>query len=314
MSHAHVASHSSPAASDHDHLVVARLEASELFTQYREAFESATGLPLAIRALHSANLPMAGAGTTSAFGRLLLEDPRSLAALRIAQEQGESMAAGRVTTRECLAGLQQTLVPLVLGERTVGFLQTGWVLFRAPTEASFRKAAAALAAIGAAFDETVLRAAYFETRHLTRLSYEATIRLVESFAKHLALVANQVMITQHRTEHPTVARARAFIAEHIAEDFSLDTVARAAGMSPFYFCKIFKANVGLTYTDYVSRARVERVKHSMLNPNTRVSEAAYAAGFQSLSQFNRVFRRIVGEAPSVYRMQLHNRDQNAALN
>jgi AraC-like DNA-binding protein len=306
--------HVAAAAADHDHLVVARLEAAELFTHYREAFEAATGLPLAIRAVHSANLPLAGAGTASAFGRLLLNDPPSLAALGVAQEQAEAEAAAGTATRECLGGLQQTLVPLVFGERTVGFLQTGWVFFRAPTEASFARAAAALATIGARFDETVLRAAYFGTRHVTRVNYEATIRLLEAFAKHLALVANQVLLAQHGTEHPTVTRARAFIAEHIAEDFSLDTVARAAGMSPYYFCKIFKANVGLNYTDYVSRARVERVKYSMLNPNTRVSEAAYAAGFQSLSQFNRVFRRIVGESPSVYRTQLHHRAQNAALN
>jgi AraC-like DNA-binding protein len=37
----------------------------------------------------------------------------------------------------------------------------------------------------------------------------------------------------------------------------------------------------------------------------RVSEAAYATGFQSLSQFNRVFRRVAGESPSVYRERLH---------
>ena len=43
----------------------------------------------------------------------------------------------------------------------------------------------------------------------------------------------------------------------------------------------------------------------MLNPHVRISEAAFAAGFQSLSQFNRVFRRIVGESPSVWRDRLH---------
>jgi len=51
--------------------------------------------------------------------------------------------------------------------------------------------------------------------------------------------------------------------------------------------------------------RVEIVKQLLLNPHKRVSEAAYEAGFQSLSQFNRVFRRIAGEAPSTYREKLH---------
>ena len=75
-------------------------------------------------------------------------------------------------------------------------------------------------------------------------------------------------------------------------------------MSAFYFCKSFRKATGLTFTDYVARVRVEKVKNLLLNPNKRVSEAAYEAGFQSLSQFNRVFRRVAGEPPSAYREKL----------
>jgi AraC-like DNA-binding protein len=60
----------------------------------------------------------------------------------------------------------------------------------------------------------------------------------------------------------------------------------------------------VTFTDYVARARVEKTKQLLLNPHMRVSEAAYEAGFQSLSQFNRVFRRIEGQAPSASRDHL----------
>jgi AraC-like DNA-binding protein len=76
-------------------------------------------------------------------------------------------------------------------------------------------------------------------------------------------------------------------------------------MSEFYFCKIFKKETGLTFIDYLSRVRVETLKQLLLNPHKRVSEAAFEAGFQSLSQFNRVFRRIAGEAPSSFRQKLH---------
>jgi len=76
-------------------------------------------------------------------------------------------------------------------------------------------------------------------------------------------------------------------------------------MSAFYFCKTFKKATGMTFTDYLARVRVEKVKNLMLNPNMRVSEAAFDAGFQSLSQFNRVFRRVTGEAPSAYRGRIH---------
>jgi AraC-like DNA-binding protein len=131
------------------------------------------------------------------------------------------------------------------------------------------------------------------------------LRLLASFAQHLSLVANELMIKQNSAEPVAVTKARAFIAGHLDEELSLEQVARAAGMSAFYFCKIFKGATGLTFTDYVARARVEKTKQLLLNPNTRVSEAAYEAGFQSLSQFNRVFRRIEGQAPSSFREHLH---------
>jgi AraC-like DNA-binding protein len=84
-------------------------------------------------------------------------------------------------------------------------------------------------------------------------------------------------------------------------------------MSAFYFCKVFKEAVGVTFTDYVARTRVEKTKQMLLNPNVRISEAAFAAGFQSLSQFNRVFRRIIGESPTHYRDELQEGASHGAL-
>src|SRR5690606_1065132 len=73
--------------------------------------------------------------------------------------------------------------------------------------------------------------------------------------------------------------------------------------------KAFRKATGMTFTDYLARVRVEKVKNLLLNPQRRVSEAAYAAGFQSLSQFNRVFRRIAGESPTVFRDRLHGAEE-----
>lgn len=146
-----------------------------------------------------------------------------------------------------------------------------------------------------------LHTAFFETRVLTKVHYEAVLKLLQSFAQHLSLITNKLVTRETVGEPPAVTRARAFIAGQLGEPLSLDQVARAAHISAFYFCKAFKAAVGVTLTDYIARARVEKVKQLVLNPHVRVSEAVYEAGFQSLSQFNRVFRRIVAEPPTVYR-------------
>jgi AraC-like DNA-binding protein len=188
----------------------------------------------------------------------------------------------------------------------VAYLQTGQVMFRAPTERKFRAAVKQLTQWNAVGDVVELEAAYFQTRVFARPNYEAAVRLLGSFAEHLSLLSNELMIKEAAAEPVAVSKARAFIAQHLDEELSLTAVARAAGMSAFYFCKIFKAAVGLTFTDYVARTRIEKTKQMLLDPNVRISEAAFAAGFQSLSQFNRVFRRITGESPTHFRDQLHD--------
>ena len=72
-------------------------------------------------------------------------------------------------------------------------------------------------------------------------------------------------------------------------------------VSIFYFCRVFRKAVGLTFTDYLGRVRVEEAKMLLLNPHLRVSEIAYAVGFQSLTHFNRVFRQLTGESPTRFR-------------
>lgn len=84
-------------------------------------------------------------------------------------------------------------------------------------------------------------------------------------------------------------------------------MAQFANASPFHFCKLFKRVTGRTFTNFLSRVRIERSKNLLINPQLRVSEIAYEVGFQSLTHFNRVFQRILGQSPTEYRLKVQNR-------
>jgi AraC-like DNA-binding protein len=112
------------------------------------------------------------------------------------------------------------------------------------------------------------------------------------------------VVQQKSVEPPVITKAKEFIAAHQTEDLTLSQVAKAVNTSTFYFCKMFKKVTGLNFTDYVSRLRVERARNLLLNKNLRVSEIAYEVGFQSLTHFNRVFKRILGVSPTQYRAKL----------
>lgn len=298
-----------PVTSDHaedhgDKELIRKLAGSALFQDYQQAFGEATGLPLALRSVEDWQLAHAGDRRQSAFCALVARQNRSCAACLQMQQQVCNTANGVPGTLKCSFGLNETAVTVKLGDRTIGYLQTGQVLFKSPTSAQTANAVNRLRATGTDVSSKEAAAAYQATRVIPRPTYDSMIRLLEFFAKQLSLLANQVLIQERVAEPPQVARARQFIHDHCEEDLSLGEVARHAAISPFYLCKKFKEVTGLNFTDYVSRVRVEKAKQLLGDPNQRVSEIAYQTGFQSLSHFNRCFKRITGQSPTACRSEL----------
>jgi AraC-like DNA-binding protein/ligand-binding sensor protein len=282
-----------------------RLQQSDLFRDYQKAFEVTTGLPLILRETGSFRTPLQGSKRVNKFCTLMVRTNKSCAACLQLQQRLEEEATREPRTLQCHAGLNESAVPVRVGNRVLGYLQTGQVFFRTPSENRFKSIGALLGEGKTVVGAREMKAAYFQTRVVNRKQYESVIRLLVIFARHLATVSNQILMTEEAAEPSAITRGRTFIAEHHSEQLSLNDVARAVKMSVCYFCRVFKKATGLTFTEYLARERIESVKQLLLNVNMRVSEAAFAAGFQSLSQFNRVFRRVEGESPSTYRERLH---------
>jgi AraC-like DNA-binding protein len=83
---------------------------------------------------------------------------------------------------------------------------------------------------------------------------------------------------------------------------SLDDLAGSIGVTPQYFCEIFKGVTSHRPTEYVNQRRVERARQLLLlEPRTRISEIARRVGFESDSYFATVFKRFEGVSPTQYR-------------
>lgn len=287
----------------HDHLIES-LTSSKLYKDYERAFNDATGLPVALRPVESWQLPHHRKRNENPFCAMMGEKSRACAACLQVQKSLADSATHEPCTVNCPHGMCDTAVPVRLGERLVGFLQTGQVFRKRPTAAQFERTAAQVTEWGLNLDREKMRAAYFNSRVLTPQQYASMVKMLAIFAEHLSMVSNQIVVRQQNAEPPMITRAKEFIRDHHAERLSLGQVAAAVHTSSFYFCKMFKKATGINFTDYVSRIRVEKAKNLLLNPNLRVSEIAYEVGFQSLTHFNRVFKKIIGQSPTEYRTHL----------
>ena len=297
-----------------DRELLEALVRSDIFADYERAFTEVTGLPLALRSIHSWQLPHHGKRNEGPFCALMAEKgPSCGACLEVQAKLAEAAVQGAHTT-VCPVGLSETAVPVRLGSRLIGFLQTGQVFRSKPTERQFQGIVKLLVEWGLDADSHKLRKAYFGTRVVAWRQQALVVKMLGIFADHLAMLSNEILIQRNHAESPLIHKAKAFIRDHHSERLRLPQVAKCLNLSPFHFCKLFKEGTGLTFTAFLSRIRIERSKNLLANPNLRVGEVGYEVGFQSLTHFNRVFHKILGQSPTEYRMRLRGEQNETDLN
>jgi AraC-like DNA-binding protein len=289
------------------------LRRSRLFRDYETVFTKATGLPLALRPLEYWQLAHHGKKHENPFCALLAERPATLSVCLQVHEQMIHHTGDLPHTVTCPFGLSETAVPIKLGQQTIGYLRIGQVLRHMPAKADTTKVSRELERRGVRFTGEI-RKAWEKNPLIPPEKYNGIVRLLAFFADQLSGLSNQLVTEKNNAEPPLVLKARDYIDKHKTEELSLADVAKAAGASVFHFCKVFHKATGLTFTDYVARVRLEEARTRLLNPNLRVSEIAYDVGFQSLTQFNRTFKRVFGQSPSEFRARLssHKRTAKAA--
>ncbi len=284
--------------------LVETLTHSKIYQEFERAFSETTGMPVALRPIDSWQLPHHGQRKENRFCAFMARKSRACAACLQLQQELSDRATHEPQTLTCAFGLCDTAGPGRLGGRVLGYLQTGQVFRKKPTPAQFDRTVKLAQDWGVPVDPAELKAAYFGTRVLAPKEHESMVKLLAIFSQHLSMVTNQIVVRQENAEPPLIVRAKEYIHAHQSDELSLGQVAKAVNTSTFYFCKMFKKVTGLNFTDYVSRVRLEKAKNLLLNPNLRISEIAYEVGFQSLTHFNRVFKKILGQSPTEYRGQL----------
>lgn len=257
---------------------VQNLAEGELFQQYQKAFHTLTGLPLS---------------------------------LEPAQDDSEMSS---VINRTGVAGVVQAWVPVRVGKHVLASLRTGGVRLTPATSDRFVPLAKALLDNDHSAAEIRAAKLQFECVPVMRPEhYDAALAILQSFAIQLGESAHRLLFAHAKHEPEPVRLAKEFIQKNLSDQMSLETVASAVNVSPFHFCKLFKRATGLTFTEFVNRARVDKAKRMLMRPHARITEVAYDVGFQSLSHFNRSFRKIADESPSEFRNRMKSPDKDRAM-
>ena len=112
-----------------------------------------------------------------------------------------------------------------------------------------------------------------------------------------------------RPLHSGIQRALLWMQANYDERLSLRQVANAAGLSPFHFCRTFKATVHCGFRQYLTRLRIDKAKERLRQSQESVTEVAFAVGFSDLSCFYKAFHRATGQSPAAWRRSAHWEDR-----
>ena len=95
-------------------------------------------------------------------------------------------------------------------------------------------------------------------------------------------------------------KIRRYIEEHYHRRIDVKEVASQVHITTAAFCRYFKKNTRLTFTDFLNQYRINQAKKMLLH-DKNVTEACYDSGFENLSYFNKTFKRLAGENPSQFK-------------
>ncbi len=104
-----------------------------------------------------------------------------------------------------------------------------------------------------------------------------------------------------KKENQSIKRAVDYITQNYGEDISLEDVADHIQINPSYLCVLFKKNIGMTFSHFLNKIRIDKAKQLLENTEYSVMEIAVACGFSDQSYFTKVFKKYTGVTPKKYR-------------
>ncbi|HTE32120.1 MAG TPA: AraC family transcriptional regulator [Chryseolinea sp.] len=106
-----------------------------------------------------------------------------------------------------------------------------------------------------------------------------------------------------------IVLAKLFIDQHFSESIDLSAIASEAYFSKFHFIRLFKSAYDKTPHQYLTWVRIEHAK-LLLQAKISITDTCFSVGFEEISSFTHLFKRVTKLTPSVYqRQQLHRQSE-----
>lgn len=282
-----------------------RLVESPEFTQFALILKRLTGLSMA---LNTPDVGTSHIGVSGDMGnplcQIIRNTPEGLRRCEGCDRRHHALAGrdGKSRLYTCHTGFLDMAIPIMIQGEHVATISSGQVLSEKHSTAACEKTLQRLRWLG--LPEKQLRTAYRNAPWLSRDRLTEVMNLLELFSRQMCSSAWRIRELEASQQRPEIRKAQALVEERFTDpELAIQEAAEVAGMSMAHFSHLFHQKTGVTFTRYVQNRRIEEAKRLMTETDRSITDICYACGFNSLTHFNRVFRRGTGRSPSDYRQQ-----------
>ncbi len=220
-------------------------------------------------------------------------------------------AQAKKPARESQRGLREIRIPVRYGNRVMAFLETSFALLKVPPVVNGNGRNGGIEAQSATATTDTAGAADAGIRSLAPEQSAGVASLLTIFSRQLADWFVRHAASDPRRSSIREFHAREWIEAHYHEPITLADAAAAMDLSIWYFSHRFRAMTGTNFQEFLRRTRVAHAQRLLADPQLPVLEVAKAVGFGSISQFVRVFRRVVGQPAGEFRAAIQSRSGSA---
>ncbi len=132
------------------------------------------------------------------------------------------------------------------------------------------------------------------------LSIQTAGGLQLCFVDAMVELTQSVLIPKEKPDG-IIAKAQDYIQQNFRKDLALEDVAKTAGVSPYYFSKLFKEEAGINFMEYLTAIRIDTAKRLLADGQMSIKQVCLESGYANPNYFSRIFKKWVGITPTEFR-------------
>ncbi len=203
-------------------------------------------------------------------------------------------ASNSLVVYKCHAGLVEAVAPLHENEKNIGYLMFGQITDSKSKDFLFKMVPSWSEKYG--FSQKELLAAMKSITYKSEEQIRAAAKIMEACTSYIAY---KELITPETNR--IFESAKAYIEEHLCEDFSISDICSSLNVGRTKLYEIFKSEADIGISEYLRRRRMHRAKKLLKTTDLSIPQIARAVGINDYNYFSRIYKKIYKKSPKSYR-------------